>query len=287
MTATTLFKAHPARRSGVPVCIVLLGMLWCAAAFPAVASGADGMQSGAPPSKVLLEGEELVYNVRYGFIDLGQVRIVITHAVHTSSYAAFQGKAVIDSYPKVPFVDLHAIYESLIDSAVFARFFVGKLKDKDHWDMSRYRFDYDRNRVLIEVADFDTIVTKRDTLSITTKYHDGLSLFFYARDQLFSHLKVNIPTLIKEEKVMTYIDFKGERSSVEVEGIDYPIDVVGFDGRADFVGIFGLTGGFEGWFSNDEARVPIMAKMKVLIGSVTIELMRWNRPGWTPPRARG
>jgi hypothetical protein len=62
---------------------------------------------------------------------------------------------------------------------------------------------------------------------------------------------------------------------------------VGFDGRADFVGIFGLTGGFEGWFSNDEARVPIMAKMKVLIGSVTIELMRWNRPGWTPPRARG
>lgn len=287
MIAFPLLLARPARRFGVPICIVLIGMLWSAGASPAASSASAGGQTGDPPSKVLVEGEELVYNVRYGFIDLGQVKIVITHGVRTSSYTAFQGKAVIDSYPKVPFVDLHAIYESLIDSAVFARFFVGKLKDKDHWDMSRYTFDYDRNRVLIEVADFDTVVTKRDTLAITTRYHDGLSLFFYARDQLFSHQKVNVPTLIKEEKVMTYIDFKGERSSVEVEGIDYPIDVVGFDGRADFVGIFGLTGGFEGWFSNDEARVPIMAKMKVLIGSVTIELMRWNRPGWTPPRARG
>jgi hypothetical protein len=74
---------------------------------------------------------------------------------------------------------------------------------------------------------------------------------------------------------------------VEVDAIDYPVDVVHFDGHLDFVGIFGLTGGFEGWFSNDEARVPIMAKMKVLIGSVTVELMKWNRQGWTPPRGQG
>jgi hypothetical protein len=29
-----------------------------------------------------------------------------------------------------------------------------------------------------------------------------------------------------------------------------------------------------------------MAKMKVIIGSVTIELMQWKRPGWNPPRAK-
>jgi hypothetical protein len=69
--------------------------------------------------------------------------------------------------------------------------------------------------------------------------------------------------------------------------VDYPVDVVHFDGNMDFVGIFGLTGGFEGWFSNDEARVPILAKMKVLIGSVTVELMKWTRPGWNPPRGKG
>jgi hypothetical protein len=87
--------------------------------------------------------------------------------------------------------------------------------------------------------------------------------------------------------VSTFLNFKREHTSVEVDAIDYPVDVIGFDGHADFVGIFGLTGGFEGWFSNDEARVPILAKMKVLIGSVTIELMKWSRPGWSPPRAKG
>jgi len=25
--------------------------------------------------------------------------------------------------------------------------------------------------------------------------------------------------------------------------------------------------------------------MKVLVGSVTMELMKWTRPGWNPPRA--
>ena len=58
-------------------------------------------------------------------------------------------------------------------------------------------------------------------------------------------------------------------------------------GTADFTGIYGMSGDFEGWFSNDEARIPILAKMKVIIGSVTIELTRWTRTGWSPPRAKG
>ncbi len=95
---------------------------------------------------------------------------------------------------------------------------------------------------------------------------------------------MNIPAIVKEEKVNTFIDFTNKRETVEVDAIEYPVDVVEFEGKAEFVGIFGLTGDFEGWFSNDEARVPIVAKMKVIIGSVTLELMEWKRPGWIPPR---
>jgi hypothetical protein len=247
-------------------------------------SRAQGQSS--PPDRVFVEGEDLVYNVRYGFIDLGQVRIKIVGIVRGKSSLAFEGKAIIDSYPKVPFVDLHAIYESLIDSGMFSRRFLGRQKDNGEWDFSRYNFDYPDKRVLIEVGTHDSVVVKRDTLALETAYHDGLSLFFYARAKLFSGLKVNVPTVIKEQKVSTYIDFKGERTSVDLDAVDYPVDVVRFDGNMEFVGIFGLTGGFEGWFSNDEARIPIQAKMKVLIGSVTMELMKWTRPGWNPPRAK-
>ena len=248
-----------------------------------VSSQAEG--GALSPSKVLMEGEELTYNVRYGFIDLGQVRIKVIRKVATPAFTAYEGKAYIDSYPKLPFVDLHATFESLVDSTVYSRAFTGKTKDGDYWDHARYRFEYDRNRIITEVGYRDTLIEKRDTLSISSVYQDGLSLFSYARDRLMTREKVKIPTVIKEAKVSTYIDFTGVRTSAEIDAVDYPVDVIHFEGRADFIGIFGLTGGFEGWFSNDEARIPILAKMKVILGSVTIELMRWNRPGWVPPRA--
>jgi hypothetical protein len=197
---------------------------------------------------------------------------------------AFRSKAFIDSYSGVPFVELHASFESWIDPGMFSRKFIGKSKEGKHWEYARYHFAYDEQRVLIESGRRDTVVEKRDTLTLDGHSQDGLSLFFYARDQLRSRKPQNIPCLVTEKKVNTFIDFTDARSSLEIDAVEYPVDVLAFEGTAEFVGIFGLTGDFEGWFSNDEARVPIMAKMKVILGSITIELMEWKRAGWTPPR---
>jgi hypothetical protein len=242
--------------------------------------------SGDPPSRVFVEGEELVYNVRYTFIDLGQVRIKTIGKTRQTTYTAYNSKAFIDSYRGIPFVDLHATFESSMDTTVSSHAFVGKVKQDNQWDFARYTFDYDRQRCLMEIGQRDTVIAKRETLWASGPQQDGLSLFFFAREHLFSGKRLNIAGVVKEQKVNTYIDFYKERTSAEVDAIEYPVDVVKFDGHLDFEGIYGLTGDFTGWFSNDEARIPILAKMKVIVGSVTIELMRWTRPGWTPPRAR-
>jgi hypothetical protein len=239
-----------------------------------------------PSSRVLVEGEELVYNVRYTFIDLGQVKIRTLTRVQTPEYVAYHSIANINSYKGIPFVDLSATYESDMYSSVYSHAFVGKDKEGKVWNFARYKFEYDKKRVLIDKGRKDTLVERRDTMELDRHLQDGLSLFFYARDQLFSARRMNVPCLVAEKKVNTYIDFsRQERKSVDLDAVDYPVDVVGFDGTAEFVGIYGLTGDFEGWFSNDEARIPIVAKMKVIIGSVTLELISWNRPGWNPPRS--
>jgi hypothetical protein len=240
-----------------------------------------------PPSRPLVEGEDLIYNVRYTFIDLGQVR-VRTGGKHPGvSYNAFDTRANIDSYKGIPFVDLHAVFESVIDSAVYSRGFMGKVKQDNLWDFARYHFEYDLDRVIMEMGDRDTVVAERETLSVNAHQQDGLSLFFFAREHLYDKGTVRIPCIITEKPVSAYINFTQERDAAEVDAIEYPVDVVKFDGKLDFIGVFGLSGEFEGWFSNDEARIPILAKMKVLIGSVTIELMSWKRKGWAPPRAQG
>ncbi|MFN0157874.1 MAG: DUF3108 domain-containing protein [Bacteroidota bacterium] len=242
------------------------------------------MSAGSSSSSILVEGEELVYNVRYGPFDLGQVRFRVSGKSKDGGFEVQYGRALIDSYEGVPFVDLHATYESWMDSLLYPHKFMGRSKEDGSWQFGRYRFDYQNKRVIMETGRRDTVVEKLDTLSLPQKLHDGLSLFFFARQQVLSGKKMNISTLINEELVNTYIDFYGKRTSVEIDAVDYPIDVIEFNGKAEFVGIFGLTGDFEGWFSNDDARVPILAKMKVIIGSVTLELMEWKRPGWNPQR---
>jgi hypothetical protein len=246
-------------------------------AFPPPALGDD------PPS-VLLEGEVLTYNVRYGPFDLGQVKIRTLGRV-PSLGSAYAARADINSYPKVPLVDLHAIFESQIDTVIASHWFNGKLKSEDHWDFSRYRYDYPHHKVYLEMGRSDTIVAQRDTISITGTCQDGLSLFFYAREHLQSGKIVNVPAVVKEKLVNTYLDFTWHEESVEVDACKYPVKALHFSGTLQFTGLFGLTGDFEGWFSNDDARVPIMAKLKVLLGSVTVELMEWKRGTWTPPRA--
>jgi hypothetical protein len=246
-----------------------------------------GQNFPVPPSRVLLENEELTYNVRYGFINLGQVRIKVLSSWRDSGTPVYHSRGLIDSYRGVPFVNLHAVYESVIDSAVFSRHFLGTLRENDFTTSSQYTFEYDKQRVLMEVREKDSLTSRRDTLAIQTHCQDGLSLFFFARDRLFSNTSIDIPTIVTEKKVNTHIDFRNEETSAEIDAVEYPVDVIHFEGTADFVGLFGLTGDFEGWFSNDDARVPILAKLKVLIGSVTVELMEWKRPGWIPPRVKG
>ena len=74
------------------------------------------------------------------------------------------------------------------------------------------------------------------------------------------------------------------RTEAEIDAVDYPVEVVEFDGRMDYEGVYGLTGYFQGWFTNDEARIPIVARMKVILGSVKVQLQKWQRGGWQPPK---
>jgi len=256
----------------LPFCLI------SAAVAPALAD--DGRSES-----VFQVGEELVYNVRFSFFDLGQVRIRTLRSVKTDSSLSYEATGLIDSYPSVPLVNVHAVFESLIDSTVYSRHFVGRSRIDDAWETSIYTFDYPGGTVEMAVYNKDSVLTKQATLHTQNVLQDGLSLFFYARQALMANRELVVPTVIKEERVETYLDMRTTREEAEVDGIDYPVDVRHFVGKANFVGFFGLTGDFEGWFSNDEARVPITAKLKIILGNVTVELMEWKRPGWTPPRA--
>jgi len=58
--------------------------------------------SATPASRVMAETEDLIYNVRYTFIDLGQVRIRNYGREKKVSFHAYETRANIDSYNQFP-----------------------------------------------------------------------------------------------------------------------------------------------------------------------------------------
>ncbi len=92
-----------------------------------------------------------------------------------------------------------------------------------------------------------------------------------------------MPTISMGKIGETQIYKERETTTAEIDSCKYPVRVLKFSGKLHLEGIFGLNGDFDVWFSDDEESIPIVAKMKVLIGSIRIELKQWNHGTWRPP----
>lgn len=233
----------------------------------------------------MFPGEELYYEVSYLGIKLGSIKVINEGKQNYNGIEVWKAKCYMDSYRGIPFVDLHTIYQSWIDPSVsFSRKFEGSTKKSDDiWEFQKIYFNQSEGIVRFEMWNngkmFDT-----GTLSTNKKLNDGLSLFFTARQYLKVNRSVKIPTFMEHDTCNTYINFSGKIENVEIDAVSYPVRTVYFNGKADWTGVYGVTGQFEGWFSDDNARVPIQAKMKLYIGNADIHLIKWKRSGWQPPQ---
>ena len=237
-------------------------------------------------AQVLSTGEELVYDVSYMGISLGTIRVTTLKNETFNGKSVHHTKIYIDSRKGIPFVDLHSIYESWIDPSVqYSHNFAASTKESDgSWTYDKYLFDYPGQSVTMEKYKANKLSNKR-VLKTSKKWNDGSSLFFLARQMLKSKKTIKVPTIIMDDTVSTSINFVGKEEAIEVDAIKYPVKTIYLNGTANWTGIYGLSGKFEGWFTDDEARIPIRAKMKLYVGNANIELVKWNRGSWQPPKA--
>ena len=83
----------------------------------------------------------------------------------------------------------------------------------------------------------------------------------------------------------TTLNYCGPVELVEIDAFDSPIRTFKYEGNAEWDGkaTAGLSGEFTGWISDDDASVVISAEMKIILGSIDVELQEWYKPGWRPP----
>jgi hypothetical protein len=202
-----------------------------------------------------------------------------------------KAEAYIDSYAGLPFVDLHSIHYTWMDSLMHSRGSLSLEKRNNEWWGLDYIYDLGAKRVMIqEVLLKDPSAqpykrTAKDTLSLPApEFVDGLSIAYFPRRFVHTSSSVTVPTILYGKLGRTTFEFTGEHTTESIDAVDHPVRVVPLEGNTSVEGIFGMTGDFKGWFSDDEAAVPIKGKLKVLLGNVTVELIKWDRKGWNPPQ---
>ncbi len=231
-------------------------------------------------------GEELEYDVSFLTFKLGKIRITTVSNTEYEGEKVIKTQVHIESNPNIPFVKVKAIFDALMDTSLTCgRYFESTVVDNDcKTSKQKIYFHYPAKQSL-RIEKWHGNQKSMDTLlQFKGKILDGATLFFFARKYIANKSQLKIPTIMDINIDNTYLNFSGKIEKVENATINYPIKAYYLNGKADWKGIYGLGEKFEGWFSCDEARIPIKAKMNVYLGNVTLELKKWKRKDWKPPK---
>jgi hypothetical protein len=251
---------------------------------PSPDTDADSMAipQGTSGRVVLADEEEYIYEVSWSVFKLG--------TIHIKAFPDYHAEAFIDSYEGLPMVDLHSVHFSLMDSLFYSRGSRSMEKKGDEWSGLDYHYDLPAKRVWIDETvqkDPSAPPTSRhlkDSLILQdANFIDGLSIGFFPRRFVQTNQTVVVPTVLYGKLGNTTFHFNRKVVGEDIDALERPVRVVEVEGSTDVEGIFGMTGDFVGWFADDSLGVPIKGKLKVLLGNVTVELIKWHRKGWNPP----
>ncbi|MCK6603944.1 MAG: DUF3108 domain-containing protein [Ignavibacteriaceae bacterium] len=232
-----------------------------------------------------IEGEELYYRVSYLNFTIGELFFKIYSKKNENGRPLYYAKVFMNSNPAIPFVKLNQIYESTFGEPVYSEFFRGIVVTDEDSTFTDYDFNYRQKNVKFRQGSYRKNETWKDqVLPADTFMQDGLSIFYFARNNTGRDFSIRVPCFVNEKKVYTKINFYKKPEPVETETLDYEVSCTRVDGLIEFKSVYGLTGEYEGWFSNDEAAIPVKAELNVILGSVKVELSKWKRPGWSPPK---
>jgi hypothetical protein len=238
---------------------------------------------------VIQINEELTYEASYLFFKLGSVKFRVLGKTVYDSVPAYRLRAEIDSYSGVPFVNLHAVYETIADARTLVCLFTANSqKDGKSWIYTKYNFDFKRKVVNWQQSE-DGKLLKEVDYPLDRDYTDGVSFFYYIRDACRKadgkETSMSIPIVIDTIRSTIEITVNEKKESCDVTAYDFPLESYRMSGHLNFKGFFGVTGDFVGWMSADPGEIPLKADVKVILGSVVVKLKSVSRDDWVPPRS--
>jgi len=212
-------------------------------------------------------GEKLTYLVHYGLIDAGEAVLELKETNYTfggrkAVHAVGTGVSLgaFDMFFKV-----RDRYETYIDEkGVFPWYFSRRVNEGGYKINQDYSFDHNTGKVSTE---------KNKTHNVPTGVQDMISAFYYARTMDYSNAKkgdvFEISTFLDDEIYVLKIKYLG-KETIKIRDGKYKC--IKFVPVVQKGRIWQDEEDLNVWISDDENKIPILAKTKILVGSIKMEL---------------
>jgi hypothetical protein len=214
-------------------------------------------------------GERLIYDVKFGFIKVGEAEISIPEIVYINGRKCYRAVFRVWSLPFFSlFYKVDDRYESYIDvEGIFP------WKFEQHIREGGYRRDF--------YAEFDHVNlvarTSEGTYPIPKYVQDVFSAFYYARTQDYSNRKIGdklkLQNFYKDRVYPLEVKYLGTQIIKTKAGtfrcaIIEPLIVEG--------GLFKAKGRFIIWITDDERKIPVKITAEIPIGYIDGELREYE-----------
>ena len=248
--------------------------------IPAFGQHDFSAESETPPSMEDLFSvkETFRYEVKYGFLRLGWVNV---HLLSDSLYQDQDRKHLlteIESNPSIPFVGeeldrFHSLfYVNEEGLPVESKYWKDNIDEEEYREIE-YWFDRDLGKVYYKEED-DT----RDTLALEDPATSGHLIFYFSRLFAGTEEDFKLPVYVTKKKGYIYAENSLEKEKRNYNAFDDPVMAYQLNGSTENIeGPFGFSGDFRAWFLDDDLRVPLEARVKVLWGNVIVRLIEYTR----------
>ncbi len=215
------------------------------------------------------EGEKLTFDVKYGFVTAGIASFEIPKVKKISGRNAYHVTFEVNTVPTFDaFFKVRDRYETYIDvDGIFPWRFEQHIREGNFSrDFSAF-FDQRKGKAKTSGGEFD----------IPTYVNDIVSAFFYARTLDYSGLKVGDKIPLKnfyKDKVYDLDVVYHGKETIEVEAGKFECIIV--EPLVQEGGLFKNEGSIMVWMTNDDAKMPVRVKTKVVVGAINSDLTSYS-----------
>ena len=220
-------------------------------------------------NKAFKVGEVLTFDVKYGFVTAGVAEFSIPKITKLAGRETYNVVFKVNSVPAFdPFYKVRDRYETYIDiEGIFPWRFEQHIREGGYSrDFSAF-FDQRKGKAKTSEGQYD----------IPKYVNDIVSAFYLARTFDYSNLKkgdkIHLQNFYKDKVYPLDVVFHGREQVIVAAGT---FDCIILEPLAKEGGLFKSEGTMLLWVTDDEIKMPVKVKTKVIIGSIDAELTKYS-----------